>query len=184
MSWKLEGISDETQNSFLPEVDSDGKYRDLVQCIFDRGGNDMNQAEPTKSLRHRIYKSLKPDWAFGFVLVVGLGLLVLEVQDPQELVVATWSAPTIAGAAIMLTIVIALLATIVAALDRKKTDDYHFQIMANSAIIANITAIFVNMAWNLAEPQLGTMSVQILIAILLFAWGLGYFFYRWRGFGQ
>ncbi|MEM8917324.1 MAG: hypothetical protein AAGE37_00580 [Pseudomonadota bacterium] len=168
----------------MPQIYSDGEYSDLVQCIFDRGGNNMNQAEPKESLRHRIYNSLKPDWAFGFVLLVGLGLLVLEVQDPQEQVMAAWSATTIAGAAIMFTVIIAFLATILAALDRKKTDDYHFQIMANSAIIAIITAIFVNMVWSLAEPQLGTMSVQILIAILLFAWGLGYFFYRWRGFGQ
>ncbi|SIN68687.1 hypothetical protein SAMN02745824_1827 [Parasphingorhabdus marina DSM 22363] len=144
----------------------------------------MSEHNQTPGLRSRIYKSLKPDWAFGFVLIVGLGLLVLEVQDPAQYVAAKWSASAVAAAAIVLTLIIALLATVVAALDRKKTDDYHFQIMANSAIIANITAIFVHMVWNLAEPRLGTMSVQIMIAILLFAWGLGYFFYRWRGFGQ
>lgn len=144
----------------------------------------MKQSDNAHSLRSRIYKSLKPDWAFGLVLIVGIGLLVLELQDPREYVVAQWSAPAITATAIALTLMIALLATIIAALDRKKTDDYHFQIMANSAIIANVTTVFVNMAWSLAEPQLGTMSVQIMIAILLIAWALGYFFYRWRGVGQ
>ena len=184
MSWTLEGKTNETENPFLSPCDSGGKYCDLVQCISDSGGNDMSEPKPKNSLRGRIYKSLKPDWAFGFVLIVGLGLLVLEVRDPVNYVAASWSASAIAGAAIALTLIIALLATIVAALDRKKTDDYHFQIMANSAIIANITAIFVNMVWKLAEPQLGTMTVQIMIAILLVAWGFGYFFYRWRGVGQ
>ncbi|MEL7453956.1 MAG: hypothetical protein AAGJ50_11365, partial [Pseudomonadota bacterium] len=111
-------------------------------------------------------------------------LLILEVRDPVELVTATWSPEIIAVTTIGFTVVIGLFATVVAKFDRRKTDDYHFQIMANSAIIANITAIFVSLAWSLAEPQLGTMSIQILIAILLLAWGLGYFFYRWRGFGQ
>ncbi|MEL6875946.1 MAG: hypothetical protein AAGM33_10775 [Pseudomonadota bacterium] len=144
----------------------------------------MTDSRSSSPAQDRIYKSLKPDWAFGFVLVVGIILLILEVRDPVELVTATWSPEIIAVTTIGFTVVIGLFATVVAKFDRRKTDDYHFQIMANSAIIANITAIFVSLAWSLAEPQLGTMSIQILIAILLLAWGLGYFFYRWRGFGQ
>ncbi|MEO0441922.1 MAG: hypothetical protein AAF067_13750 [Pseudomonadota bacterium] len=168
----------------MSPINSGGEYRDLVQRIADRGDGDMTDSRSSSPAEGRIYKSLRPDWAFGFVLVVGITLLILETRDPIELATATWSPALIAGTAIGFTVVIGFFSTIVAKLDRRKTDDYHFQIMANSAIIANITAIFVSLAWSLAEPQLGTMSIQILIAILLLAWGLGYFFYRWRGFGQ
>lgn len=184
MSRELEGKHSEIEILFLSPTNSTREYRDLDQHISDCGGSDMNRPEPAPSLRGRLYKSLKPDWAFGFVLIVGIILLILETRDPVEQVTATWSPVAIAGGTIGVTILVAFLATFMAALDRRKTDDYHFQIMANGAIIAIITAIFVNMVWLMAQPLLGTMSVQILIAILLIAWGLGYFFYRWRGLGQ
>lgn len=183
MSWKLEGNDHENQEMFLPQDEPGRKYHYVDQYILALGGR-MSQPASNQSLRRRIYGLVKPDWMFAVNFFIGTGLLILETRDPTQLMDAQWSPLAVAGAAIGLTFLLSSVATIVAALDRRGTDDYHFQLMANGAIIAVLAAIFVNLAWLMAAPVLGTMTAPIMIGILLLAWSLGYFLGRWRGINR
>ncbi|MEH6661333.1 MAG: hypothetical protein V7679_06780 [Parasphingorhabdus sp.] len=129
----------------------------------------------------RFCRLFKPDWMFGFILLVGMGLLAVSIFDPNEVRPGTVTpVAKIIGAA-LLVLTLSYIATYAAALDRRKLEDYFFQMMANGAIVAIITTIFANMVWLVFEKQLGTMSADSLVAILITAWGFGYFFYRFRG---
>ncbi len=132
----------------------------------------------------RFCRLLKPDWMFGFILLVGFGLLAVSIFDPNEARPGNVTPVVKIVGASLLVLLISYIATYAAALDRRKLEDYFFQMMANGAIVAIITAIFANMVWLVFEKQLGTMSADSLVAILITAWGLGYFFYRIRGLNQ
>jgi len=75
----------------------------------------------------------------------------------------------------------ALFATFGAALDRRKLDDYYFQLMANGAIIAVITTLLTNVIWGLLDGMFPSLSANELTGVLTASWSLGYFFYRFRG---
>lgn len=129
----------------------------------------------------RVCRLFKPDWMFGFILLVGMGLLAVSIFDPNEVRPGNVTPLTKIIGAALLVLALSYVATYAAALDRRKIEDYFFQMMANGAIVAVITAIFANMVWLIFEQQLGTMSADNLVAILISAWGFGYFFYRLRG---
>lgn len=129
----------------------------------------------------RFCRLLKPDWMFGFILLVGLGLLAVSIFDPNEVHPGNVTSLSKIIGAVLLVLALSYVATYAAALDRRKIEDYFFQMMANGAVVAIITAIFANMVWLIFEKQLGTMSADNLVAILIFSWGLGYFFNRLRG---
>lgn len=118
---------------------------------------------------------------FGFILLVGLGLLAVSIFDPNEVHLGNVTPLSKIIGAVLLVLALSYVATYAAALDRRKIEDYFFQMMANGAIVAIITAIFANMVWLIFERHLGTMSADNLVAILIFSWGLGYFFNRLRG---
>lgn len=144
-------------------------------------GVDMSQPISSPSLFRRLYKYLKPDWAFGLNAVIGLAVLFLEASDPTEFMIARSSPILIIATAIGATIILAFIATFMATLDRHKLDEYHYQIIANGAIIAVLTAIFINMIWLIAAPALGSMTAQLMVGVLLLAWSFGYFFGRIKG---
>jgi len=161
--------------------DPERKYRDLGGAGDPVSGGDVMTGTGSPGIWQRFCRLLKPDWMFGFVLLVGLGLLAVSIFDPNEVRPGNVTPlAKIIGAA-LLVLLISYIATYAAALDRRKLEDYFFQMMANGAIIAIITAIFANMVWLVFEKQLGTMSADNLVAILITAWGFGYFIYRFRG---
>lgn len=138
-------------------------------------------ASGSPGICRRFCRLFKPDRMFGFILIVGMGLLAVSIFDPNEVRVGTVTPVVKIIGAALLVLLISYIATYAAALDRRKLEDYFFQMMANGAIVAIITAIFANMVWLVFETQLGTMSADNLVAILITAWGFGYFFYRFRG---
>lgn len=183
MSKTLDGEYDVEKTLCLRIEDGEepSRYHLGNNCIVDHDWNIMTQQNETGRVRNRIYRLLKPDWAFACILVIGLVLILLEAGNSPEVVSASWTAFSVAAAAIGLATTIVLLATMIAALDRRHTDDYHFQIISNAAVTAIIASVFVNLIWSVVHPVLGSMSVELFISIILFCWGLAYFFYRWRG---
>jgi hypothetical protein len=144
-------------------------------------GGDVMTASGSPGIWRRFCRLFKPDWIFGFILIVGMGLLAVSIFDPNEVRVGTVTPVVKIIGAALLVLLLSYVATYAAALDRRKLEDYFFQMMANGAIVAIITTIFANMVWLVFEKQLGTMSADNLVAILITAWGFGYFFYRFRG---
>ncbi|AMO72496.1 hypothetical protein [Sphingorhabdus sp. M41] len=144
----------------------------------------MMTGSSSPGIWQRFCRLLKPDWMFGFILLVGMGLLAVSIFDPNEVRPGSVTPLTKVVGAALLVLLLSYVATYAAALDRRKLEDYFFQMMANGAIVAIISAIFANMVWLVFEKQLGTMSAGNLVAILISAWGFGYFFYRIRGLNQ
>ncbi len=130
-----------------------------------------------------LHRSIKPDWMFGFVTLIGVGLTVASFVDPEQIKVAEVSLWVRLGAMLPLLLVLSYCATLMAALDRRWTEEYHFQLMANGAIIGVITAVFANMIWLFFVDTLGSLTPNNLIGMIMIGWGLGYFFYRFRGLG-
>lgn len=131
---------------------------------------------PPRNFWARIMCAIKPDWMFTFVLVVAIALLILENLDPEPMVVIDPVLKIIALAG--LTLIIAFIATLAAAMDRRKVEDYYFQLMTNGAIVGIVATLFVNIAWDFLH---GPLRGDDVIAVMLASWSLGYFFYRIRG---
>ncbi|WP_417623018.1 hypothetical protein [Parasphingorhabdus sp.] len=133
------------------------------------------------NMAQRLCSLIKPDWMFGFILLVGIGMLTVSVIDPNEVVTGNITPLIKIIGSLLLVLALSYVATHAAALDRRKIEDYFFQMMANGAIVAVITAIFTHLIWLIFESHLGTMSAENLVAILITSWGFGYFFCRLRG---
>lgn len=119
---------------------------------------------------------LKPDWVFAFLLPVSVIMLIAENLKPEPVIAVD---PLIKILAISgLTLVIAFIATFAAAMDRRKVEDYFFQLMINGAIVGIVSTLFVNLTWDLFY---GPLMGDDIIAVMLASWSLGYFFYRIRG---
>ncbi|MEP3224817.1 MAG: hypothetical protein ABJO01_02490 [Parasphingorhabdus sp.] len=135
----------------------------------------MSEQSP-RSFRQRIYHMLKPDWVFAFLLPVSVIMLIAENLNPEPVIAVD---PLIKILAISgLTSVIAFIATFAAAMDRRKVEDYFFQLMINGAIVGIVSTLFVNLTWDLFY---GPLMGDDIIAVMLASWSLGYFFYRIRG---
>ncbi|GAA0474934.1 hypothetical protein GCM10009096_15660 [Parasphingorhabdus litoris] len=147
-----------------------GEFRHIVS-------GDVPVSEPsTRNLWQRTYRAIKPDWVFGFLLLVSITMLIAENLDPEPVIAVDPLMKILALSG--LTLVIAFIATYAAAMDRRKVEDYFFQLMINGAIVGIITTLFVNLAWDLLY---GPLMGDDLIAVMLASWSLGYFFYRIRG---
>ncbi len=120
--------------------------------------------------------TIKLDWVFAIVLIVAGALLTAENLDPEPMVAVDPVLKIIALAG--LTLVIAFIATLAAAMDRRKVEDYYFQLMTNGAIVGIVTTLFINLVWDLLY---GPLRGDDVIAVMLASWSLGYFFYRVRG---
>ncbi|QTD57157.1 hypothetical protein [Parasphingorhabdus cellanae] len=137
-----------------------------------------------RGLWQSLHRLIKPDWMFGFMTLIGLGLTVASFVDPEQTKLASVGLWTRLGAMIPLLLILSYCATLLAGLDRRWTEEYHFQLMANGAVIGVITAVFANMIWLLFVDTLGTLTPNNLIGMIMIGWGLGYFFYRIRGLSK
>ncbi len=147
-----------------------GEFRHIVP-------GDVSVSEPSsKSFWQRAYGVVKPDWVFVFLLLVSMAMLIAENLDPEPVIAVNPLTKILAVSG--LTLVIAFVATYAAAMDRRKVEDYFFQLMINGAIVGIITTLFVNLVWDLLY---GPLMGDDVIAVMLASWSLGYFFYRIRG---
>ena len=132
-------------------------------------------------LWRKFCKLIKPDWLFALLLLFSMMLLVLNNQNAAE----TAGLPSSLYPKLLflggIVFFLALFATFGAALDRRKLDDYYFQLMANGAIIAVVTTITTSAMWGLLDDVFPPLSGDELLAVMLASWSLGYFFYRFRG---
>lgn len=141
----------------------------------------MTGGKDGPGLWRKLCRLIKPDWLFVLLLLFGIGLLALG--DPGTSDSLGSPAPLFPRLLLLIGIVffLALFATFGAALDRRKLDDYYFQLMANGAIIAVVTTLFTNMIWGMLDDLLPALSGDELAGVLIGSWSLGYFFYRFRG---
>jgi quinol-cytochrome oxidoreductase complex cytochrome b subunit len=141
----------------------------------------MTDGSGRPSLWRKFCKLIKPDWLFALLLVFSMILLALNNQSAAE---TAGSPPSLYPKLLFLggiVFFLALFATFGAALDRRKLDDYYFQLIANGATIAVVTTIATNAMWGLLDDVFPSLSADELLAVMMISWSLGYFFYRVRG---
>ncbi len=141
----------------------------------------MTSGKNGSGLWRKFCKLIKPDWLFALLLLFGIGVVALSHPGTNDSVVSP--VPLFPRLLLLIGIVfsLALLATFGAALDRRKLDDYYYQLMANGAIIAVVTTLLTNMIWGMLDDVFPAMSGDELAGVLIGSWSLGYFFYRFRG---
>ena len=127
------------------------------------------------------------DVAFGAMGIFGAAGLILENFDDNQPVPHAPD-PLLSGlAAVTMILIVGLIITKIAALDRKGSEEYTFQLLANGAVVSVMTTMFVTLLWTsdlLLSPWLGEPSSSHVIAMLLGSWSVGYFTYRIRGVGE
>ncbi len=134
-----------------------------------------------RAFLRKLCRTVKPDWLFALLLLFSMALLVLSHPDTSEAAIPP--GPLYPKLLFLSGIVIflALFATFGAALDRRKLDDYYFQLMANGATISVVTTLFTNVMWGLLDDVFPPLTGDEMAAVLMGSWSLGYFFYRFRG---
>ena len=166
---------DEYQKMHVPPDVAESEHCDVGQYFILVFGSDMT-GKSENGLRGKLGNIFKLDWVFGLLLIVSGIILVHENVDPEPMVdVAPWMKIGILAA---MTLVVGVITTYFAALDRRHAEDYFFQLMSNGAITGLVTAMFVNILW---DAIYGPLRGDDLIAIMMAGWCLGYFFYRIRG---
>lgn len=136
----------------------------------------MSTKKPSLGIVGWFYRVFKFDWAFGLLLIISGITLVNENFDPEPM---TAMEPVIKIAILLgLTLAIASVVTFLSALDKRRADDYFFQLISNGAIIGIVTTMFVHLIWDLIY---GPLRGDDIIAVMMAGWSLGYFFYRVRG---
>ncbi len=80
-------------------------------------------------------------------------------------------------------VIIGLLAVMGSGLDRRCSEDYIFQLLANAALIGVIVTVMVNMAWGIAKLfyLLPDLSGENMTGITVMSWCAGYYWYRLKG---
>lgn len=122
------------------------------------------------------------------VLIVPLIATLMMVGDEPARESVTWGLSPFAQAAI-LGVATALLALFVAkatSFDRRCSEEYIFQVMANAALVALGTMALFNLFWLIAMkfypiPELAGTN---MVGITILAWILSYYWFRFRGMAQ
>ena len=119
-----------------------------------------------------------------FFIFPGLASLPMMADGPSK------SEPLIALSPVPQVLILALIGSLIAsfivfasAIDRKCTEDYLYQIIANASLVGVATAMLVNMFWLLGVAIWGLpeLSGQNMAGITLFGWIVGYYWFRFRG---
>ena len=135
-----------------------------------------------------IYSTRYFDWVFGIGGILCLAALTLSalkefpLPSPPE-------QPILYGVVLCATVIaVSLLSCLTSRLDHHFADDYLFQLLAQSAMIAVVAIIVIAIARDLVLLPLfgGPQSTSMIVAIVPvvgLSWAIGYFFLRLRGTG-
>lgn len=126
----------------------------------------------------------KLDWFLILPFIAGLAMIA-EIDPPRETVVAIgpWLQLALAGT---LAAMVSLIVAAASALDRRCTEEYVFQILANASLVAFASTMLVHLFWvigaktlNLPDP-----SGENVVGIITVAWATSYYWFRAKGLAQ
>lgn len=121
------------------------------------------------------------DWLLALPLIAGI-TMIAETGNARETAVDI--GPWAQGAALLiLGVIISLGVAAMSAIDRRCSEEYVFQVMANAALVAFASTALINMIWAMAALafNLPQTSGQNITGVLMISWVLGYYWFRWRG---
>ncbi|MBV7258718.1 hypothetical protein [Erythrobacter crassostreae] len=121
------------------------------------------------------------DWFIALPLLASL-VMIAEADAPREAVVALtpWAKGLILGGLGLLFNVAVAAAS---AIDRRCSEEYAFQIMANAALVGFAATMLVNLCWVIGEKVFGLpeLASDNIIGILTFGWAISYYWFRFKG---
>ncbi len=124
------------------------------------------------------------DWFFLLPLVVSVTMLA-EIDPPRTgaLSLAQWEQTAILVPA---TLFIALAVAIASAIDRRRGEEYLFQVLANSALVAVATISLVHLAWIIGVKafDLPDISAENMVGTTMLSLILSYYWFRLKGIAQ
>ena len=124
------------------------------------------------------------DW-FLLVPAAAALLMITEIDAPREVSVQLdWLAKgaILAG----LTVVASVLVAVASAIDRRCTEEYLFQVLANAALVSMAATMLVNLAWVIAKKALGLPELDSdnIVGILTLGWVISYYWFRLKGIAR
>lgn len=111
--------------------------------------------------------------------------MVAEIDSPREVLtdIGPWAKGAVLTAMALATSIVVAAAS---AIDRRCTEEYVFQIMANAALVALAATMLVHLGWIIAKKMIGLPELDSdnIIGITVIAWVVGYYWFRVRGIAQ
>lgn len=124
------------------------------------------------------------DW-FLVLPLAASALMIAEIDPPREsfVSVAQWE-----QAAILLpiTLVLSVMVAIASAIDRRCSEEYLYQIMANSALVGVASTMLVHLCWIIGIKMfdLPDLSAENMVGVTMLALILSYYWFRLKGISQ
>ncbi|MEM7666825.1 MAG: hypothetical protein AAF250_13290 [Pseudomonadota bacterium] len=124
------------------------------------------------------------DW-FLVLPMVASATMIAEIDPPRASAVSItqWEQAAIL---VPITLVVSLLVAIGAAVDRRCSEEYLFQLLANSALVAVASTSIVHLFWVIGIKvfDLPDMSAENMVGVTMFALTLSYYWFRFKGISQ
>ena len=124
------------------------------------------------------------DWFLVLPLCASV-VMAAEIDPPREsvLAIAQWEQAAIL---VPLTLCVGVVIALLSALDRRCTEDYLFQIMANAALVGVAVSMFIHLIWviGIKMYDLPDLSAENMVGVTTFAWIFSYYWFRFKGIAQ
>ncbi|MFU7526969.1 hypothetical protein [Qipengyuania sp. ASV99] len=124
------------------------------------------------------------DWFLILPFISAL-VMVAEIDAPRAVLIeiGPWAKGAVLAAMALAASVIVAAAS---AIDRRCTEEYAFQIMANAALVALAATMLVHLGWIIAKKALGLPELDSdnIIGIMVIGWVTSYYWFRLRGITQ
>lgn len=124
------------------------------------------------------------DWFLAIPLIAGV-VMVAEIDGPRE-VVRELTQFEQGAILIPITLLLGVIIAAASAIDRRCSEEYTFQVMANAALTALATTMMVNLFWLIGVKTLDLpdLSGENMAGIMVIAWVLSYYWFRMRGIAR
>lgn len=124
------------------------------------------------------------DWFLVLPLLASL-VMIAEFDTPRESIMAMTSWAKV-SALVAATLLVSIAVAAASAIDRRCSEEYVFQIMANAALVAFAATMLINLGWVIGEKvfNLPELASDNIIGIITLAWVLSYYWFRVRGIAQ
>ena len=124
------------------------------------------------------------DWLLVLPLAAAIAMLT-EFDTARDTVIemGPWLKAGVLGS---LAVILSIAVAAGSAIDRRCTEDYLFQLMANAALVAIAATMLVNLAWVIGEKAfaLPELASDNLLGVLILAWVVSYYWFRARGIAR
>jgi len=124
------------------------------------------------------------DW----FLILPLGAsaaMAAEIDPPREtvLAIAPWEQAAIL---VPMTLLVGVIIAILTALDRRCSEDYLFQIMANAALVGVAVSMVIHLIWLIGTKAYGLpdLSAENMVGVTTLAWIISYYWFRLKGIAR